>query len=132
MSPTVVFLWCGGSFASQLTSTKCSSIIFFNNPSPRILHKFPQIEVNLTQGGTMSNIYERIRKIIENARGNVARAINSEIVVAYWHIGREIIEEEQKGRSRAGYGKRLLEGLANRLSKEFGKGFDDSNLWNMR
>jgi len=76
--------------------------------------------------------YERIRKIIENARGNIARVINTEMVVAYWHIGREIIEEEQRGRSRAEYGKRLLETLAKRLSDDFGRGFDDSNLWNMR
>ncbi len=80
----------------------------------------------------MSKIYERIRKIIENARGNIARVINTEMVIAYWQIGREIVEEEQKGKSRADYGKKLLENLAKRLTVEFGKGFDDSNLWHMR
>jgi len=39
-------------------------------------------------------IYDRICKIIENARGNIVRAINTEMVIAYWHIGREIVEEE--------------------------------------
>ena len=53
-----------------------------------------------------TRVYDRIRKIIEKARSNIARAINTEIVLAYWHIGREIIEEEQKGKSRAGYGKK--------------------------
>ena len=77
-------------------------------------------------------VYERIRKIIESARGNIARAVNTEMVMAYWHIGKEIVEEEQLGRSRAGYGEKLLASLAQRLSKDFGKGFDDSNLWNMR
>ncbi len=57
-------------------------------------------------------VYERIRKIIENARSNVARAINVEMVVAYWHVDREIMEEEQRGKSRAEYGQRLLETLA--------------------
>jgi len=78
------------------------------------------------------NLYNRISKIIEDARGRLTRAINTEMVVAYWHIGREIVEEEQKGRSRAEYGKRLLENLSKRLSEKFGKGFDNSNLWMMR
>ncbi|MCK5464511.1 MAG: hypothetical protein KAI95_15895 [Bacteroidales bacterium] len=46
-------------------------------------------------------------------------------------IGRTIVEEEQKGSSRAGYGKLLLESLSIRFTNEFGKGFDKSNLWNM-
>lgn len=82
--------------------------------------------------GKSPDVYSRICSILENARGNVARVINSEMVVAYWHIGREIVEEEQRGKSRADYGKKLLEGLAGRLSDGFGKGFDVSNLWNMR
>ena len=78
------------------------------------------------------DVYARIREIIENARGNIARAVNTQMVAACWQIGREIVEEEQKGRSRAAYGKRLLESISGRLSDEFGKGFDASNLWNMR
>jgi len=57
---------------------------------------------------------------------------NTEMVVAYWHIGREIVQEDQKGRSRAAYGKKLLETLSKRLTDDFGKGFAASNLWNMR
>ncbi len=78
------------------------------------------------------DIYFRIRKIIETARGNIARSINAEMVLAYWHIGKEIVEEEQMGKVRAEYGKKLLKMLSVKLSDEFGKGFDDSNLWNMR
>jgi len=77
-------------------------------------------------------ICDRIRKIIENARGNIARAVNTEMVIAYWYIGKEIINEEQKGKARAQYGESILERLSERLTAEFGKGFDDSNLWNMR
>jgi len=78
------------------------------------------------------SVYDRIRIIIENARGNVSRAINTEMVTAYWQIGKEIVEEEQRGKFRAEYGQKLLETLSARLSDEFGKGFDASNLWNMR
>ncbi|MEA2081516.1 MAG: DUF1016 N-terminal domain-containing protein [Elusimicrobiota bacterium] len=77
-------------------------------------------------------VYTRIRKIIEDARGNIARVVNTEMVIAYWQIGKAIIDEEQQGKSRADYGKKLLVGLARRLSDDFGKGFDSSNLWNMR
>ncbi|MEW5758778.1 MAG: PDDEXK nuclease domain-containing protein [Candidatus Omnitrophota bacterium] len=76
--------------------------------------------------------YERIRKIIENARGNIVRTVNTEMVAAYWHIGREIVEEEQKGKNRAEYGQKLLGIIADRLSMDFGKGFDESNLRNIR
>ncbi|MFH1878933.1 MAG: DUF1016 N-terminal domain-containing protein, partial [Candidatus Omnitrophota bacterium] len=79
-----------------------------------------------------TNAYERIRAIIENARNNIARAVNTEMVLAYWHIGKEIVEEEQKGKKRAGYGKKTIEDLSHRLSDEFGMGFDFTNLTNMR
>lgn len=80
----------------------------------------------------MSGLYARIRRIIEESRGNILRAVNSEMIAAYWNIGKTIVEEEQKGRSRADYGKKILESLAEKLTADFGKGFDDSNLWNMR
>ena len=50
----------------------------------------------------------------------------------YWNIGKEIIVEEQKGKFRAEYGASLLKGLSERLTKEYGKGFDESNLRNIR
>jgi len=77
-------------------------------------------------------LYARISGILAQARSRVARAINTEMVWAYWLIGREIVVEEQKGKSRADYGKKILEDLAKRLTVAFGKGFDDSNLWHMR
>ena len=54
------------------------------------------------------------------------------MVEAYWHIGQVIVEDEQQGRRRAGYGDKLVRGLALRLSAEFGSGFDASNLKRMR
>lgn len=94
--------------------------------------KKTKVDSKLKINSRSQEIYNRIRGIIENARGNIARAINTEMVAAYWQIGREIVEEEQRGKSRADYGKKLLESLAKRLSNDFGRGFDDSNLWNMR
>lgn len=80
----------------------------------------------------ISGIYTKIRRIINESRGNIVRAVNSEMLAAYWHIGKIIVEEEQKGKSRADYGRKVLENLAEKLTSDFGKGFDDSNLWNMR
>lgn len=76
--------------------------------------------------------YHKIREILEKARLNVVRAVNTAMVYAYWEIGRTIIEEEQKGKERAEYGANLLKLLSTRLTKEFGRGFDESNLRNMR
>jgi predicted nuclease of restriction endonuclease-like (RecB) superfamily len=73
-------------------------------------------------------LYHRIREILESARAGVARSVNTAQVVAYWLIGREIIEAEQQGHHRAGYGERLLESLAERLSKEYGAGYSARNL----
>jgi predicted nuclease of restriction endonuclease-like (RecB) superfamily len=78
------------------------------------------------------HFYARVRDILEVARNNVARSINTTQVVANWLIGREIVEEEQRGRRRAGYGEMLLEDLAQRLRKEFGAGFSLQNLRYMR
>lgn len=74
----------------------------------------------------------RIRETLLQARRQALSAVNAAMVGAYWEIGRELVEEEQRGQSRAGYGQRLLETLSTQLSVEFGKGFDVSNLRNMR
>lgn len=78
------------------------------------------------------SLYRKIRAILEEARSRVARAINAEMVSAYWMIGREIVLEEQRGEVRAGYGEFLLSRLAQKLTRDFGRGFDESNLRNMR
>ena len=75
-----------------------------------------------------SVLYDRIRQILESARTNVARSVNTTQVVANWLIGREIVEEEQKGKKRAGYGEELLKDLSARLTKDYGKGWLVRNL----
>ena len=76
--------------------------------------------------------YHQIREILSKARTQAWQAVNSAMVVAYWNIDRVIVEQEQKGESRAKYGEALIEELSHKLAMEFGKGFDRSNLWNMR
>ena len=77
-------------------------------------------------------IYNRIRQILESARASVARSVNTTQVVAYWLIGREIVEEQQQGQRRADYGARLLVELSLRLQADFGKGFSVNNLEHFR
>lgn len=75
-----------------------------------------------------SPLYRRIRQILESAQARVARTVNTTQVVANWLIGLEIVEEEQKGRRRAGYGERLLRDLAEAIQKEYGSGYGLTNL----
>jgi predicted nuclease of restriction endonuclease-like (RecB) superfamily len=76
--------------------------------------------------------YERIRDILESARTGVARTVNTAQVLSNWLIGRAIIEEEQQGSQRAGYGESLLKTLAQKLGQDYGKGFSYANLKLMR
>lgn len=76
----------------------------------------------------LSGIYQRIREILESARTGVARTVNTTQVMANWLIGHEIVEEEQQGAKRAGYGDTLLANLATRLTRDFGRGWSARNL----
>lgn len=78
------------------------------------------------------SLYRNIREIIDNARNNIARSVNHEMVKVYWLIGKAIVEEEQKGRKRAEYGDKLINILADKLCKEYGNGFSISSLKDMR
>ena len=80
----------------------------------------------------VESIYRRAREILKTARSSAYRAVNFAMVQAYWHIGMEIVEGEQKGKAKAGYGEYLMRDLSGRLTKDFGKGFDASNLRYMR
>lgn len=79
-----------------------------------------------------SELLADIRLLLNDARSNVVQAVNSAMVQTYWHIGRIIVEHEQSGNARAEYGKQQLAYLSINLGKEFGKGFDITNLRNMR
>lgn len=78
------------------------------------------------------NIIFEIKEILTTARENVARTLNNELLMAYWNIGKIIIEYEQDGDVKAKYGKQLLKSLSKGLTKELGKGFSVSNIQYMR
>jgi predicted nuclease of restriction endonuclease-like (RecB) superfamily len=77
-------------------------------------------------------LLDALRGLIRNARTRALRAVDTIQVQTYWQIGRHIVEFEQGGQTRADYGKRLLSNLADVLTGEFVKGFDERNLRNMR
>lgn len=70
--------------------------------------------------------------MVIQSREKVFRMANSTLLFTYWQIGKLIVEEEQKGKERAAYGKYTLKNLSKKLTLEFGKGFDYTNLSNMR
>ena len=76
--------------------------------------------------------YLKIKSILEEARHNAYRHVNFVMVQAYWNIGREIVEEEQKGKQRAEYGATIIEELSQKLTVEYGQGFNKTNLWYMK
>lgn len=77
-------------------------------------------------------LLDSIRDVLNHSRKNAAQVVNLTMVHTYWQIGHLIVEDEQKGQSRAKYGKGTLKALSLSLTKEFGKGFDVRNLRNMR
>ena len=86
-----------------------------------------KIEKNINVG-----FYDKIIRLLNVARKSVVQTVNKTMVYTYFEIGKIIIEEEQKGKTRAEYGKKILQGLSERLSKEFGRGFSVTNLKQMR
>ena len=87
---------------------------------------------NLTLPNDLSPVVQEIRTVLETARGNVARQVNSELLGTNWNIGRIICEYEQTLPERADYGKQTLKALAKELTNAFGMGFSRSNLQKMR
>ena len=79
-----------------------------------------------------SDLLDALRSLIQQCRQQALRAVDMVQVQTCWQVGCHIFEFEQGGESRASYGKKLLPHLAQVLTREFGKGFDDRNLRNMR
>lgn len=73
-------------------------------------------------------LFDRVVTILDKARSKVVQAVNSEMIIAYWLIGREIVQKIQSGDKRAEYGTKLLAELSAKLSKRYGKGFSVTNL----
>ena len=79
-----------------------------------------------------NHLFQTVKEIIIQSRQKVFRMVNSTLLETYWRIGQLIVEDEQQGNEKAIYGKSTLKNLARELTFEFGKGFDYTNLTNMR
>lgn len=78
------------------------------------------------------SLLANVRKVLQRVRIKIASNINSTLIRAYWQVGKYIVEYEQNGENRAGYGKALIKTLSQKLVAEFGNGFTDTNLRYMR
>ena len=78
------------------------------------------------------SVCDGIVSLLNAARQAAARNVNALMTATYWDIGRRIVEAEQKGKRRAGYGEQLIERLSLDLTRRFGRGFSRQNLWQMR
>ena len=78
------------------------------------------------------DIYQEIHDLLHKARQNIISNVNYTMTKTYFLIGKRIVEEEQDGNKRAEYGKKLMKTLSEKLTKEFGRGFSQRNLEQMR
>ena len=77
-------------------------------------------------------LYDRIREILDAARSHVARTVNTSQVLANWLIGREMVQDEQRGKRRADYGKQAVAQLSQQLTTAYGKGWSPQSLFYMK
>ncbi|HRO86344.1 MAG TPA: DUF1016 N-terminal domain-containing protein [Niabella sp.] len=82
--------------------------------------------------GKYNDLLRNIGSAIETGRNNALSALNEQILLTYWEIGRHIVEFEQHGRERAEYGTALINNLSNDLKVRHGRGFSRSNIQLMR
>ncbi len=88
--------------------------------------------IELRKNIEYQQLIEKIGNSYQSAKSKIISAVNTEMLYAYWQIGKDIIEFEQGGKLKAEYGKQLLENLAKDLTLQYGKGFSRSNLNYMR
>ena len=79
-----------------------------------------------------TSLADRVMALIESARQKTVTAINVAMVYTYYEIGRQIVEEEQGGRKRAGYGDRVIAELSRRLAARYGRGWSPRTLASMK
>ena len=86
----------------------------------------------MTDKPTNTRLNTQIIDLLQSARDKVLRTVNHTMVLTYFEIGRMLVEEEQGGKERADYGKKVVKELSEVLTKEFGKGFSERNIEQMR
>lgn len=78
------------------------------------------------------SFYKSIKSVLLQARDKSYQAVNFIMVESYWNVGRLIVEKEQEGKQKAEYGTYLIKTLSKKLTCDFGEGFSEQSLWNMR
>jgi predicted nuclease of restriction endonuclease-like (RecB) superfamily len=102
-----------------------------HSPSDPDVQENKQLEIVGT-ADPYPTVLSAVVELMEAARRAAARSVNAIMTATYWEIGRRIVEMEQRGESRAEYGKQIIDRLAKDLSEQFGRGFQRSNLFQMR
>jgi hypothetical protein len=87
---------------------------------------------NATPAKSYDGLLHGVVRLLDEARRGAARWVNAIVTATYWEIGRRIVEHEQRGKKRAGYGEALIETLAADLTARFKRGFSQTNLKQMR
>lgn len=88
--------------------------------------------LTIQQKDFSSDYVKDIKFILNQARTQSYKAVNSVMIQAYWLIGWRIVEQEQNGEKRAGYGEKVIENLSKALNTEIGGGMSEAQLWNCR
>ncbi|HQC87221.1 MAG TPA: DUF1016 N-terminal domain-containing protein, partial [Rhodoferax sp.] len=98
--------------------------------------KKPNTSLTASKAAPLANaadaLYAQIQDVLQQARQQAKRSVNQAMVLAYWQVGKLIVEHEQGGEDRAVYGAQTLTTLAQRLTAEFGSGFAVQSLRNYR
>lgn len=89
-------------------------------------------DIRSTNEAVENDLYGEIKELVIYSRNQISAQINETLLRTYWEIGKRIVTEEQHHSERAEYGKELLKNLSKALTREFGRGFSKSNLFNMR
>lgn len=95
---------------------------------PKRVTVSPRQSGALASTGDVGPLVERVVAILQEARARVVRTVNSTMVLAYWHVGREIVEFVQRGAKRAEYGEQVLDVLSAHLRARIGRGYSTTNL----
>jgi predicted nuclease of restriction endonuclease-like (RecB) superfamily len=85
-----------------------------------------------SRGPSYDNVLADVVRLVDAARRGAVRSVNAIMTATYWAIGRRIVEQEQHGAVRAGYGEELIVRLSKDLQSRFGRGFGRANLFQMR
>lgn len=103
-----------------------------NKKQTTVVKKTAGLPAAKAQGKDYLVLCDDIARLLETARRASARAVNAIMTATYWEVGRRIVEYEQKGKTRAGYGEELLKRLSADLGKSFQRGFGVDNLQRFR